>query len=159
LQFLLDDGDQCIDRSRDTDLRLDRILRGSKKPLDSQELLDLLEEQFDLPAILVKRANRHGRQRHLIGEEDERLAGVGIEEPNPAQLGWVIPLRVEAIQRNALIADDARGSVGRHRIDAMPVHVRLGPGDEECFGQIQRVQAGEIDVAAIHDVDCSSPHL
>jgi hypothetical protein len=35
----------------------------------------------------------------------------------------------------------------------MGIHVRFGPGDEEGAGETQPMEAGEIDVAAIHDVD------
>jgi len=153
LQLFLDDGHEHIDRHGDPDLRLDRILRRPEKSFDPQMLLDPLEEQFDLPAILVKRADRHGRQGHLVGEKDERLAGFGVVETHPAQLGGVILPCVEAVQRNALIANDAGGSVRRHRIDAMPLHVGFGTRDEESPGQMQRMQAGKIDVAAIHHVD------
>jgi hypothetical protein len=57
LQALLDDGDEDIDRYRDPDLRLDRILRRTEETLDPKMLLDPLEEQFDLPAVLVERAD------------------------------------------------------------------------------------------------------
>ena len=116
-------------------------------------LLDPLEEQFHLPAVLVERADGGGRQCHLVGEEDERLAGLGVFESNPAQMRGVVLLRVEAVERNRLIANNAGRAIGLRRIDAMEVHVRLGPRDEESAGQLQNVKASEIDVAAIHDVD------
>ena len=36
---------------------------------------------------------------------------------------------------------------------AISIHVRFGAGDEEGAGEMQSMEAGEIDVAAIHDVD------
>ena len=53
MQLFLDDGDEHIDRHRDPDLRVDRILRCPEKPFDSQMLLDPLEEQFDLSLIHI----------------------------------------------------------------------------------------------------------
>jgi hypothetical protein len=38
----------------------------------------------------------------------------------------------------------------------MGIHVRFGASDEEGSGQMQHVEAGEIDIAAIHDVDRAS---
>jgi hypothetical protein len=35
----------------------------------------------------------------------------------------------------------------------MKAHVRLGACDEERAGQVERMQAGEVDVATIHHVD------
>src|SRR5712672_701442 len=60
---------------------------------------------------------------------------------------------VVTVERDGLIADDPRRPVGRGRIDAMGIHVRFGAGDEEGAGEMQPMEAGEIDVAAIHDVD------
>ena len=34
----------------------------------------------------------------------------------------------------------------------MGIHVRFGAGDEEGSGQVQHMESGEIDIAAIHDV-------
>lgn len=116
-------------------------------------LLDPLEEQFHLPAVLVERADGSAWQCHLVGEEDERLAGFGVFESNTAQMNGVVLLRVEAVERNGLIANDAGWPICFRRIDAMEVHVRLGPRDEESAGQMQNVKASEIDVATIHDVD------
>jgi hypothetical protein len=35
----------------------------------------------------------------------------------------------------------------------MRIEIRLRPGHEECAGLVQRVQAGEINITAVHDVD------
>lgn len=48
LQILQQHRDQCRPK-----LGLDRIRRGANEGLDLQILLERLEEQFDLPAILV----------------------------------------------------------------------------------------------------------
>ncbi len=37
----------------------------------------------------------------------------------------------------------------------MSIHVRLGARDEEGPGLVQHIQAGKVDVGAIHDVDGS----
>jgi hypothetical protein len=47
-QPLTDDGHQQVDRDRDPDLDLQRVLTGALKCLDPQVLLDPLEEQFHL---------------------------------------------------------------------------------------------------------------
>ena len=60
---------------------------------------------------------------------------------------------VVTVERNGLIADDPRRPVGRCRIDAMGIYVRFGAGDEEGASEMQPMEAGEIDVATIHDVD------
>jgi hypothetical protein len=116
-------------------------------------LLDPFEEQFHLPAILIERADSCRRKCHLIGEENKRLVGLGILESNAAQMRGVVLLRVEAIERDRLIANDACVAIRLRRIEAMEVHVRLGSCDEEGPCQMQRMEPVEIDVAAIHHVD------
>src|SRR5512143_1821124 len=98
-----------------------------------------------MPTILVERTDGGGRECHLTGEEDERLAGLGILESNAAQLRGIVLLGVEAIERDDLIANDAGVAIRWRRIDAMEVHVRLGTRDEEAAGQMQDMKACEID--------------
>src|SRR5882762_2411718 len=121
--------------------------------LDPQMLLDPLEEQLDLPSALVEGADGRGRQTELIGEEHQGFPRLGIAQPDAPQVLGVMLAGVVTVERDGLIADDPRRPVGRGRIDAMGIHVRFGAGDEEGAGEMQPMEAGEIDVAAIHDVD------
>jgi hypothetical protein len=43
-------------------------------------LLDPFEEQFDLPAAFVERADGRGRQPELVGEEHQRSARFGVPQ-------------------------------------------------------------------------------
>src|SRR5680860_389101 len=94
-------------------------------------LLYPFEEQFDLPAILVKRGDGQRGQGRVVGEEYQRLARLWIFETDTPQMLWVILRDVKAVQRDCLIADYAHGSVGRGRINASGIHATLGAGDEE----------------------------
>lgn len=49
MQWFLVNGDQHVSADRDPDLRLDRVLVGAIKGLDSAVLLDPFEKQFDQP--------------------------------------------------------------------------------------------------------------
>ena len=66
-------------------MRLDGVLGGSGKQLDAQVLLDPFEEQFDLPALFAKRADGQGRQREIVCQEFERLAGILVEADHAPQ--------------------------------------------------------------------------
>ena len=46
IQTLLDDSDEHIDRDRDPYLGLDRVLRSAEERLDSEMLLDPLEDSI-----------------------------------------------------------------------------------------------------------------
>jgi hypothetical protein len=153
LEALLDDGDEDVDRDGDPDLGFHRVFGCPEELLDPQMLLDPLEEQLDLPSALVKSADGRGRQTELIGEEHQGFARFGIAQPYAPQVFGVMLAGVVTVERDGLIADDPRRPVCRRRIDAMGIHVRFGAGDEESAGEMQSMEAGEIDVAAIHDVD------
>ena len=116
-------------------------------------LLDPREEQLHLPACLVERTDGGCRQGHVVGEEHPRLVCIGILESDATQLDGVVRAAGSAGQRHGLIADDARATIHRGRIDAPKLGVRLGAGHEEGVGLMHYVQPGEVEIAAIHDVD------
>ena len=89
-------------------------------------LLDPLEEEFHLPAAFVERADGGGRKREVVGDEDQRLAGLGVLEADAPQKFGVILTGVEAVQGDGLVANDAGRAIRRRRIDAMSIDVRLG---------------------------------
>ena len=90
MKLLFDDGNQHIGGHGAPDLRLHRVLAGAQKALDAQMLLDPFEEQLHLPATLVQRGNGQRRQRRIIGQEHQRLAGFRVFEADaPHMLGIV----------------------------------------------------------------------
>ena len=143
------------ERTLTPDLRLHRVLRRAVELLDPKMLLDPLEEEFHLPAAFVERADGGGRKREVVGDEDQRLAGLGALEADAPQKFGVILTGVEAVQGDGLVANDAGRAIRRRRIDAMSIDVRLGTRDEEGPGLVQHIKAGKVDVATIHDVDGS----
>ncbi len=90
MKLLFSNGDQDIGRDGAPDLRLHGVLAVAQKLLDSQMLLDLLEEQFDLPAALVKRCDGERRQGCVVGQEDQCLVGLGVFESNSAQVLGIV---------------------------------------------------------------------
>ena len=94
-------------------------------------------------------------KREVVGDEDQRLAGLGVLEADAPQKFGVILMGVEAVQGDGLVANDAGRAIRRRRIDAMSIDVRLGTRDEEGPGLVQHIKAGKVDVATIHDVDGS----
>lgn len=86
-------------------------------------LLDPFEEQFHLPPCLVERADGGCRQCEVIGQEHQRLAGLGLLESDATQMIRIVRAAGGAGQRNGLIADEARAAIDRSRIDAMKLGV------------------------------------
>ena len=63
-----------------------------------------LKKKFDLPPGLVELGDRHRRQVEVVGEEHQFLAVPGIAKLDPAQLAGIVPGRVEAGERDGLVA-------------------------------------------------------
>ncbi len=153
LELLLDDRHQHVDADGDPDLRSDGVLRGAVEALDSQMLLDPLEEQLHLPAALVQRADRQWRERELIGQEHQCLARFGVAIADAAQVAGVVLGDVEAVERDGLVADQSGVAIHRRRVQASCIEIALGASDEEAARLIQRVEPLEVEVAPIHDVE------
>ena len=130
------------------------------------------EEQFDLPAALVERADGQCRQGHLVGEEDECLPGLRIFEADAARVAacaFVLQvigkalLRVKATERDSLIAHQTGAAIDRGGIDATSIQIRLRPCDEESPRLMHDMQALEIDagwpraIGPIHHVALGQP--
>ena len=75
-----DDGHEIADGDRDPDLALHGVLRSAGERLDSNELLDLLEE------IPLRMAAFSGMMIHDLGED--QIAGLRGESCPGGGIGW-----------------------------------------------------------------------
>ena len=73
-QLFADDGHQEVDRHGYPDLALHGVLRSAVEAFDPQVLLDPLEEQFHLPALLVEFGDGCCGEREIVGEEHQWTA-------------------------------------------------------------------------------------
>src|SRR5579883_421729 len=103
-ELLFDDGDEHVDGDGDPHLGLHGVLRGAVEALDAQVLLDPLEEELDLPAALVERADGQGGQQAMVCQEHQVLVGLRIAVPDAAQMRWIGLLGVEAVEGDGLLA-------------------------------------------------------
>lgn len=122
-------GDQ-----RRPDLDFHRVGRGADEGLDLQVLLERLEEQFHLPALLVDGGHGGGAQAVMVGEKHQRLAGVFPQRFHPAQQVRAFRFGADAGQADGLILEDV--PVLRHGmfLDHFELGVVLHAGDEEHAG-------------------------
>ena len=86
---MLDDGHEHVDRDSDPYLAFDRILGCPEETLDAQMLLDPLEEQLHLPSAFVEAADCERGKAEVVGEEHQRLAGLGILDSECAAVARV----------------------------------------------------------------------
>lgn len=103
---------------------------------------------------LAEHAVRCRWRREVVRQEDHRLARFEILEADATQVRRIVPAAFVAIQRDGLIANDAGTPVGARGVDAASIHIRLGSRHEESAGPMQCVKEFEIQIAAIHDVNC-----
>ena len=152
-ELLLDDCYQDIAADGDPDLCPHSVLGSAVEAFYAQVLLDPLEEQFHLPSAPVQGANGQRRQRKLVGQEHQVLAGLGIAIADAAQVAGVVLGGIEAVKADGLVADKPRVAIHRRRVHAPCIEVLLGARDEESSGLIQRVEPLEVQVTPIHDVE------
>jgi len=152
-EFLADDGDEDVDGDGDPDLRFHSVGRSAIEGFDTKMLLDPFEEQFDLPPAPVKVGDGQRGFVHVVGQKDQPLARVWIDISNPAQGIGIVLSGVETGQNNRLIEAESRGFVHRRGIASLELEVGLGSGDKECRSPVNAMQAAEVDIAPIHDVE------
>ena len=118
-------------------------------------LLDPFEEQFDLPTTLVQFGDGECRQGKVVGEEHQFFAGFCIVIPDSTQGVGIALGRVEAGQYAGLVATQSGGLVHLPRVAAMELEIGFGPDNEEGRSQREPIQSLEVEVGAVHDIECA----
>lgn len=65
----------------------------------------------------------------------------------------VVPAAERSIRCDGLVGDHAAGPVGGRGIDPMRTQIGFGARDEEGASLVRRMEAGEVDIPAIHHAD------
>ena len=131
MQPLFEDGDEQVNRDGAPDLGAHRVLARAVKGFDAQMLLDPFEEQFDLPAAMIQLRNGQGGRGEVVGQEDQRRAGLGIAIADATQRVGIIAPGVKPDGHHGLIKTQTGGFVHRTGVTAGAVEVCLGAGDEK----------------------------
>lgn len=66
-------------------------------------LLNPFEKEFHLPAAFVKLSNGHRRQAEVVGQEDQTLVLLGVEEADAPQFVGKILAGIEPLKENGLV--------------------------------------------------------
>ena len=109
----------------------ERIRGGSHKGLDLEVLLDRLEKDLDLPAILVDGRNRRRPKVQMIGQQHDDLFVFCIPDFQPSQRAGIVSVRVEPLDFNELIAQDASVLRNRSFFNDPVMGIAFLAGDEE----------------------------
>ena len=151
-ELLFHDGDKHVNGDRHPDLSFHGVLRGTEKGFDAEVLLDPPEEQFDLPTGSIELCDGQGREKKIVGEENEAPAVVGIEVVDAPQGTGIKLSRFRSGQQNGLVGPESGGLVDRMGASPTELGILLGAGDEESEGLSELVETLEVYVAAIEQI-------
>ena len=118
-------------------------------------LFDPSEEQFDLPAAAIQFGDGEWGKGDLVGEKNQGSVLLCIMVFNAPKLFGIVGGTVNTGEHNGLIADQSGRPVDGMGIEATKSGVGFGPQEEEAAGLMQAVETGEVEIAAIHDVEGS----
>ena len=152
MQTFFQEGDEQINGDGTPDLGAHGVGAGAIKGFDAQMLLEPFEEQFDLPASTIQLSDGQRWHGEVVGQKDQGLARGGIAIADAAERVGIIVLGLQAGQHDRLVETQAGGFIHGPGITAGATEVLFGPGDEESAALMEPMPAGEVKIAAIHDV-------
>ena len=104
------------------------------------------------PAPIELRDGQCG-QHEIVGEEDQRLARLGILESDAPQWRVEVRSRVVADEQDSLIADQPCAAVDWMRVPSSHIEIRLAACHEEAASLVEPIEAFEVDESTIYDVE------
>ena len=135
---MLDYSDQAISDDGDIYLRLYGILRSAPELLDFEMLLQPLEEQLDLPAVLVELCDQQGFETYGIGQEHELAFLLLVPVPDESHPFRVVFRRIVPRQLYLGIRKNVLGQ-SSFPPDNLILEIALGADDEERLEHIDAV--------------------
>jgi len=111
------------------------------------------KKSFYLPTRFVQLRNSECRHREVVGEKRQPLRGGGIDVAHAPQRAGIRASRLGGRQADCVIGLQARGEVHRTRHPRSEPNPFLRARQEERRFVGEAMQAFEIDIAAVHDVD------
>ena len=153
MQAFLQNGDEQVNGDGGPNLGVHGVRACAVKGFDAQMLFDPFEEQFDLPAAMIQLGNGQGRHGEVVGQENQRSAGLGITIADASQRIGIMALDVKAGGQHGLVKPQAGGFVHRTGVAAGAAKVFLGAGDEESSTLMETMKSGEVEITAIHEVE------
>ena len=116
-------------------------------------LLDPLEEDLYPPAALVELGDGERRQGEVVREEHEPAVGRRIVVADSAEFLRVVFGGIEPGQHDGLIALQPGGFLHWPGVETAEAEPLPRPGDEEGEAEMERVEPGEVEIGAVHDVE------
>lgn len=153
--LLMNDRDHQIGGHLDPYLRLHRVWTCAVKVLDPQMLLDPSEEQLDSPTHLVEHGNCQGRDLKVVGEKDQFPFGFRVVVADFSQKCRKGVSRFGETRFADMVASQTGEAIHRQRVVPGELQYAFSSRDEEGARVCNEEEAGEIHVAAIHQIECA----
>ena len=151
---MLDNGHQTVGDDRHIDLCLHRIFRSAPELLDLEVLLQPLEEQLYLPTVPVELCDQKSIQPDGVGQEHELASLFLVPVPDESQPFRIVFRGIVSRQYYLRIRKDVLRQ-SAFPFDSLVLEVAFGSDDEERFEHVDAVEALEVVVAAVEDVERS----
>lgn len=155
LMDFFETGHHEVNADCDPDLGFDGVLGRAEERFDAEVLFDPLEEEFDVPTALVERGNSRGRESEMVGQKDQNFSGFRIAKADSPQLRGIEHLAARPLETNNLVAFQNAGPINRAGLSDMEAEVGFCPHDEVGLRIVKLVQAVEVNVSTIHDIDAA----
>ncbi len=153
--MFFDNRHKHIDRNGAPDLALDGIFGRAEKRFDSEMLFDPFKKELHLPSIAIEFGDGLRWNGKVVGEKVEGLVGLAIVEFDSSKWLRIGVLGGGSGQHDRLIASQSMGVVDGMRVSALVPGIALGANDEECPRLRECEQSLEVQIPAIHDVECA----
>src|SRR5256885_724288 len=116
-------------------------------------LLDPFEEQFDLPAPAVELRDGQCWQAEVVGQENQRLAGLRVAIADAADGFWIAALIIETVQDHCLVEAQPGAFVHGTRVTSAAAEVLSSAGEKESQMTVDSMQASKIQIRSIHNIE------
>ena len=145
---MLDNRNEAVSRNGCTDLYSDSVLRCSPELLNLEVLLEPLEEQFNLPSVLVKVCYLLGRQVHRIGQEHELPVLLFVIVSDETQVLRIVLAALIDRQFNLCISEYVLWQTTLP-LDTPVLQVRLGSDNKKGLHPQYPIKFFEVVVASV----------
>ena len=111
VQPALGDGHEQIGADGRPDLHPHTVGGSAEETPEAQMLFDPAEEQLDGPASAIDLGDEQRREVELVGDKDERIAGLRVHEADPTKFLGIVALTDQRVQLDGLVATQSGGLV------------------------------------------------
>ena len=153
-QFFFDDRHQHVNADGDPDLGLYGVFGCSVKRFDAKVLFDPFEEQFHLPSAFVELCDDQRGENKIVGQENVAFFLYGIEVTDPPESIGIFFGCFGTLEDDRLVAANPRRLVDPAVSAFGKIEIALGANNKKRKALREGIQAAEVDVSAVHDVEC-----